>query len=121
MPEEPEIRQQTNSQTQAGAAAQLIVNIFMVSTADGTLLVKPIAFHMDGATNRPLQAPGGPVAGPAGVPSVDLQMDAKKRSNAQGQGLTVTNEVDYQEVLGRALLAASTDPDIQKALGTGGD
>ncbi len=112
MPERPKVRQQTNSQTQAGAAAQLIVNIFMVAAGDKTWVVKPIAFHVDNGA-RPM-ACGASV--PSDEPTVDLQMEAGQKSNAQGQGLAVTNEVSLLDILGRAIGAAAQDKDIRDAL-----
>jgi len=115
------VRQQTNSQTQAGAAAQLVVNIFLVSASDGAWVVKPIAFHAEGVTGWP--AGTGLPLGPAGAdgaedgkPEVELEMEAGRRSNAQGQGLTVSNQIDFPEVLARAIVAAAGDQDIQQAL-----
>jgi len=112
MPEKPKVRQQTNSQTQAGAAAQLIVNIFLVTAGDKTWVVKPIAFHVDDSARPLAHGTGGPSDGP----TVDLEMEAGERSNAQGQGLTVTNEVNLLDILGRAIGAAAKDKDIQNAL-----
>jgi len=90
----------------------LIVNIFLVSVDDKQWLVKPIAFHVDGNT-APMGLPHGD-ADDGG--RVEVQMDAKKRSNAQGQGLTVLNEFNLTEVLGKAIGVAAKDQDIRKAL-----
>ena len=60
---EASVRQQTNSQAQAGAAAQLIVNIFLVTVDGQHWTVKPIAFHVDrvrqSAAAHPSDAAGG--------------------------------------------------------------
>lgn len=115
---EHRLRQQTNSQAQAGAAAQLVVNIFFV-TADGTQwTVKPIAFHVD---RDAVRSHGGPWGhGGGDHHPVDVDVEAERRSNAQGQGLTVVNDVDLLDVLRQAVEAAAADRDVQAALHPGG-
>lgn len=110
MADDPEVRQLTNSQTQAGAAAQLIVNIFLVNAGGSEWVVKPIAFRVesDGPPTDANSADSGA--------RLDIQMEAGKRSNTQGQGLAVTNEVNLLDVIGRAIGAASRDPEVQAAL-----
>ncbi|MCL5046733.1 MAG: hypothetical protein M1598_08115 [Actinobacteria bacterium] len=105
-------KQQTNSQAQAGAASQLIVNIFFVTTDGQTWTVKPIAFHVDRATAPAANDP----ATESGATQVDTEVKAERASNAQGQGLTVLNELDFVDVLSQAIKAAAEDQDIQKAL-----
>ncbi len=112
MPDKPSLRQQSNNQTQAGAAAQLVVNIFLVTADGANWTVKPIAFHTESSVAPPRPGTGGD--SPEG--GVDIDMEAGRRSNAQGQGLTVVNDVSLLEVLGRALDAAAGDMDIQRAL-----
>ncbi len=115
MSERPKLRQQANNQTQAGAAAQLVVNIFFVSAGADEWVVKPIAFHVDGAV-APL---GARMSGSGGEPAVEVEMDAGRKSNAQGQGLTVVNDITLLDILDRAIDAAARDPDIQNALREG--
>ncbi len=111
MPDTPKLRQLSNSQTQAGAAAQLIVNIFLVSTGDGAWVVKPIAFHTEGAVSLGDRRPGDEERAALGV-----EAQARLASNAQGQGLTVINDVKMLDVLERAIGLAAEDPEIQQAL-----
>lgn len=110
---DPRLRQQTNSQAQAGAAAQLVINIFFVTTDGMTWTVKPIAFHVDRDAERVYSASTAPQRDGH---QVDVDVEAERRSNAQGQGLTVVNDVDFLDVLRQAVEAAAGDRDIQAAL-----
>ena len=105
-------RQQTNSQAQAGAASQLIVNIFFVTVDGQQWTVKPIAFHVDGTTSP--STPG--LGAQSEETQVDTKVTAERASNAQGQGLTVCNDFDLLDVLNKAVQAAAEDKDIQTAL-----
>lgn len=111
---DPGVRQQTNSQAQAGAAAQVVVNIFLVTTDGTTWTVKPIAFHVD---RDAVLRSGVPGEGPA---PVDVDVEAGRRSNAQGQGLTVVNDVDFADALRQALDATARDGELRVSLEPGG-
>lgn len=104
--------QQTNSQAQAGAAAQLVINIFFVTTNGVEWTVKPIAFHVDRSTAPSAREP----ATHSDQTRVDVDLKAETSSNAQGQGLTVLNDLDFVDVLRQAIDAAARDQDIQQAL-----
>lgn len=112
-PSPNKLRQQSNSQTQAGAAAQLVVNVFFVSASATEWVVKPIAFHVE---NDRAGTPGGISAGATQETGVEVQLEAERASNAQGQGLTVLTNVSLQDVLAEAIGRAANDEDIQAAL-----
>lgn len=112
---ETKLRQQTNSQAQAGAASQVIVNIFFVTTNGLQWTVKPIAFHVDRDRVRRSDEEGVP----SESSEIDLDVKANKTSNAQGQGLHVLNDFAFLDLLQEAVRAAAQDQDIQKALDEG--
>lgn len=112
---------QSNGQAQAGAAAQLVVNLFFV-TADGAAwTVKPIAFHTEGKVAGPRYAPNasGGVASTTNESHTQVEVAAQTASNAQGQGMHVANEVNLLDMLDNAVTLARNDPDIREALQQG--
>lgn len=113
---------QSNGQAQAGAASQLVVNLFFV-TADGAAwTVKPIAFHTEGTVAGPRSVPNGSggVVNTTHETSTQVDVNAKTASNAQGQGMQVANEVNLLDLLDNAVSLAQNDPDIRQALQQGG-
>lgn len=93
------IQQQTNSQSQAGAASQVIINLIF-ATPDGiNWTVKPVVYASD--------QQGGQPGGNGGIDSdVNVGVKSSRDSNAQGQGLAVSNIVNMREIIDRALGAA---------------
>jgi hypothetical protein len=110
MGKDPGSEQQSNSQAQAGAASQLVVNIFFVSANDREWIVKPIGFYYN-RSERPLT--GG---GTEPRPEVDVKLEAERDTNAQGQGLAIVNDLSFLDILSQAIRASSEDPDIRAAL-----
>lgn len=116
---------QSNGQAQAGAASQLVVNLFFV-TADGAAwTVKPIAFHTEGTVAGPRSAPApggsGGLVSSTNEARTQVEVAAQTASNAQGQGLQVANEVNLLDLLDNAISLARNDPDIREALQQGGE
>lgn len=107
---ETKLRQQTNSQAQAGAASQLVVNIFFVTTNGLQWTVKPIAFHVDQDRAQRCEEPGV-----SSETDLKLKIEAN-RGTAQGQGNMVLNDFAFLDVLREAIRAAAQDEDIQQAL-----
>lgn len=114
---------QSNGQAQAGAASQLVVNLFFV-TADGAAwTVKPIAFHSEGTVAGPRSVPGNSagLVSSSNETRTQVEVGAQTASNAQGQGMHVANEVNLLDLLDSAITLAQQDPDIRQALEQGGD
>ncbi len=123
-----EIQQQTNSQSQAGAASQVVVNLFFYANdLEGSTpkwTVKPIVFVNDRQGGPPalssLPAAGLPVCAAKHSSAegeteagIKVKVKGERDSNDQGQGLMVQNLINLQEILQNALDAGneSTDPD----------
>ncbi len=93
--------QKTNSQSQAGAASQIVLNLIFM-THDGTnWVVQPVVLAEREAGSQEVTPLGSSSASgvvPAG-PTTDVGVESQKKSNAQGQGLTVHNVTHIAEEL----------------------
>lgn len=103
--------QKTNSQAQAGAASQIILNLIFM-THDGTnWVVQPLMTSQgeggSESTMPALTSSGGGVS--AEGPSTGVEVETQKKSNAQGQGLTVHNVAHMAEELARAMNLATEE------------
>lgn len=102
--------QQTNSQSQAGAASQVVINLIFM-THDGTeWTVQPVltlgdrqAAGQGGPPAALKGAPGAALRGSEGMPSLGVEVDPRRGSNAQGQGLTVETLVGFAEAVRRGV------------------
>lgn len=107
--EQPRQDQKTNSQAQAGAASQIILNLIFM-THDGTSwVVQPVVManrdSSSGDTAQPgaLSTSGAESEGPA----TGVEVESQKKSNAQGQGLTVHNGAHIANELLEAMNVAT--------------
>lgn len=114
---------QSNGQAQAGAASQLVVNLFFVTADAATWTVKPIAFHTEGTVAGPRSVPNGSggVVNTTHETRTQVDVEAQTASNAQGQGMQVANEVNLLDLLDSAVTLAQNDPDIRQALQQAGE
>lgn len=122
-----EIQQQTNSQSQAGAASQVIVNLFFathdLNGSASKWTIKPVVFIKD-QQGSPSFSSGPPACGQTdqsvrsndaaeGETEADIKIKVKgeRDSNAQGQGLMVQNLLNLQEIINDACHAVNESSD----------